>query len=618
MKKYASHLLKGDDVMKKYMIIVSLGLFILCFAIFAVFWFITQDSHPPSYGRKALLIGIPDYQESKVIPKLRGPKNDIKRFKKLLCSHYGFSKRDIKVLLNERATRAAIEEAFVNFLIKGTKLGDLVIFYFAGHGARVIDYNNDEDDYEDEVICPYDTIPNGGYNIILDDELGLWLSNLHGRIIVIIADCCHSGGMVRTQIESTRSIPVSRSIPIINYKPSPIVEAIPRGADIPKQAIFMTASGEEQLALETNQDGDFYGCFTFGLCDAIESLSNPSYQKLFDHTQKVVKKVIKVNPDLYQEPQIFAKADLIKLPAFQRLPVESTPLDLQIAMEQVSALDRQTHSENSQTGYTDEGADHEEVPEVIGERVLITLEKIEGTRNEEMKKLEEFLSRLPMIELSEESPFFDQRISGGKHRDLYHVSLEDRIHNIKNIEPSATLEELVSRLEKHLEYVYMVKQLAHIYHPQPSFKASIKVKEEPKINQGQVSFLIDSEKDCYIYLINLDGDGNFHIIFPNSHHNDNFIKANKTVIIPNEEMRKKFQFLFRPSEKEDIVKLIATTKKLDLESLGLTEFSESFLSVRPTTRTIFVKGVIQKLSFEDIDWSTDSVVIHCKDSTPIH
>jgi hypothetical protein len=68
--------------------------------------------------------------------------------------------------------------------VNGSRRGDTVVFYFAGHGSQVEDFNGDEHDGYDEVLCPYDMAPHGGRNLILDDDLGLWLQKLNGQRVL--------------------------------------------------------------------------------------------------------------------------------------------------------------------------------------------------------------------------------------------------------------------------------------------------------------------------------------------------------------------------------------------------------------------------------------------------
>jgi len=184
---------------------------------------------------------------------------------------------------------------------------------------------------------------------------------------------------------------------------------------------------------------------------------------------------------------------------------------------------------------------------------------------------------------------------------------------VDKVKPVASMNELVQQLNAHLEYACMVKQLARIHHPSPPFKVKAWVTDENrrdfKIGENIV-FGVKSERDCHILLINLDGEGNFHIIFPNQYHQDNFIRVNTTVLIPDEAMsRGEFQLQFGPPAGEETVKLIATTEPLNLRNLGLGDFKQSFQEISGGTRTTFVRGVLNNLSSNRFAWSEDTIVI---------
>jgi hypothetical protein len=65
--------------------------------------------------------------------------------------------------------------------------GDILVFYFSGHGGQTTDTNGDEADSRDETICAYD-------RQIIDDELNpIWLKFKPGVRIIMLSDSCHSG-----------------------------------------------------------------------------------------------------------------------------------------------------------------------------------------------------------------------------------------------------------------------------------------------------------------------------------------------------------------------------------------------------------------------------------------
>jgi metacaspase-1 len=139
--------------------------------------------------KKALLIGINNYQ---TINGLQGCINDVTNVRNVLKTFFGFTNEDIRVLTDERATKANILSRLEKMVSAG-KPGDLLIFQFSGHGSQILDRENDElKDHMDELICPYDMNWDDGF--ITDDMLGNILLKLKkGVRMELMLDSCHSG-----------------------------------------------------------------------------------------------------------------------------------------------------------------------------------------------------------------------------------------------------------------------------------------------------------------------------------------------------------------------------------------------------------------------------------------
>jgi hypothetical protein len=84
-----------------------------------------------------------------------------------------------------------ILNAFTNLLKSGTKSGDLLCFFYSGHGSYIIDKSGDETDNRDETIVSLDM------NIITDDELKSIIQNelKEGVTLLAIFDSCFSGSI---------------------------------------------------------------------------------------------------------------------------------------------------------------------------------------------------------------------------------------------------------------------------------------------------------------------------------------------------------------------------------------------------------------------------------------
>jgi hypothetical protein len=87
----------------------------------------------PRYDNShALIIGINRYQS---VPPLAHARNDAEAVAATLHARFGFPNENIAILLDEKATRAAISTAFLRFANNSvTRPDDRLIVFYAGHG----------------------------------------------------------------------------------------------------------------------------------------------------------------------------------------------------------------------------------------------------------------------------------------------------------------------------------------------------------------------------------------------------------------------------------------------------------------------------------------------------
>lgn len=170
-------------------------------------------------AKKALLVGINDY---KGISDLRGCINDVTNMRNILKTYLGFSNRDIRVLVDSRASKTNIIHR-LKYMVAKAKAGDFLVFHFSGHGSQVRDRNNDElEDRLDELICPYDMNWDGTY--ITDDTLNSIFSKLpKGVLLEVFLDSCHSGTGLRDASGLGRPESLGPENPTLpRYLPPPI------------------------------------------------------------------------------------------------------------------------------------------------------------------------------------------------------------------------------------------------------------------------------------------------------------------------------------------------------------------------------------------------------------
>ncbi|MFV0434114.1 MAG: caspase family protein [Leucobacter sp.] len=140
-------------------------------------------------GKSALCIGIDGYE--KPGDRLRGCVSDAQLWQEVFTGA-GFR---VELLTNSDATRAGILGSIFQ-LLSGAAAGDTLVIQYSGHGTFAPDIEGgDEEDGQDEAICPVD-FRSG--RLVLDDDLAqLWDLIPDGASLTIFFDSCHSGGANR-------------------------------------------------------------------------------------------------------------------------------------------------------------------------------------------------------------------------------------------------------------------------------------------------------------------------------------------------------------------------------------------------------------------------------------
>ena len=145
---------------------------------------------------RAVLVGIDEYERDDV-PSLHGCVNDVALVRSLLKQYFQVPNEDLRVVVNSRATKANILER-IEATIARAEAGDVIVFYFSGHGSQIRDRNGDElTDGLDEIICPYDMDWDRG-TYLVDDELDEMFGSLPpGVLLEAFFDCCFWGADAR-------------------------------------------------------------------------------------------------------------------------------------------------------------------------------------------------------------------------------------------------------------------------------------------------------------------------------------------------------------------------------------------------------------------------------------
>jgi glycine cleavage system H protein len=135
--------------------------------------------------RIALLVGNSIFDNPKAFPNLRTPANDVREFAHVLEQFGGFKIEDVLLDQNQQVIRAAISDLFGK-----AKRGDLVLFYYSGHGYK--------DRSGNHFLVTSDSQPahNIFHTSVAANHIKLVINGSECRHRVIILDCCFSGAFL--------------------------------------------------------------------------------------------------------------------------------------------------------------------------------------------------------------------------------------------------------------------------------------------------------------------------------------------------------------------------------------------------------------------------------------
>lgn len=220
-------------------------------------------------NKKALLVGI-NYINTPYA--LSGCIDDTNRMKDLLSSH-GFN--DFKILTDltsVKPSKANILNELKN-LIVNAKSGDVLFFYYSGHGSYSYDRNGDETDGRDEMLISLDSLP------ILDDEIKSILQNHLSREITIVGmfDSCHSGTILDLKY---------------NYLDSNNYDKYSENNKVSEcqgNVIMISGCMDSQTSSEAFIENKAQGALTWSFIDCINKTPNCSWRELLKNMRDSLK-----------------------------------------------------------------------------------------------------------------------------------------------------------------------------------------------------------------------------------------------------------------------------------------------------------------------------------------
>jgi hypothetical protein len=276
---------------------------------------------------RALVVGVSGYPNLQSSLHLVGPKNDSREFSNTI-HRLGLPADGITVLADGisgladglSAKGPGTKEAILaelDRLAEESQPGDLVVFYFSGHGSQQPDRNGDEQGGNDEIFLPYDV---GKYedgsvkNALVDDELNERIVKIleKGADFFGVIDACHSATGFRAFDEDDARVrqvdPAELGVPAMedsgNRAAFAAIEEAPRSAFRGRAAFFYAAQEIEVAREQKPKNGDtdeYFGVFTYNLLKRLSVSPNLTYRSLH---QAVVDDIKRGNLMSSQTPEL--------------------------------------------------------------------------------------------------------------------------------------------------------------------------------------------------------------------------------------------------------------------------------------------------------------------------
>jgi len=221
-------------------------------------------------NNSALLIGI-NYVGTD--NELYGCINDTSSINSLISS-YNYQKICILTDNTEKKpNRANILTEFKN-LLSNSQSGDVLLFFYSGHGSYILDNNNNEKTGNDQLIVSCDL------NGIIDDELkNIIQTNLKKDVTLIaLFDCCFSGSVLDLKYQYMDSLDKNDFTENINE-----TETI-------GNVIMISGCSDVQTSNDATINNQNQGAMTWAFLEAFKSEKNITWRNLLIKMRDLLQK----------------------------------------------------------------------------------------------------------------------------------------------------------------------------------------------------------------------------------------------------------------------------------------------------------------------------------------
>jgi hypothetical protein len=200
----------------------------------------------------AVVIGIDKYQNTR---HLKYAVNDAQAFYDHLIHNNRIPEENVTLMINEKARLTRLRSVLGTHLKKKAGKEDMVIIFFAGHGACEKDVTSPDKDGLAKYILPYDANPRDLYATALPmSEVSRIFNRIGSERLIFIADACYSGASG------------GRTITLTGVRTN-ISEGFLDRIVSGKGRVILTASGPNEVSGE--DDKLKHGVFTYFLLEGL-------------------------------------------------------------------------------------------------------------------------------------------------------------------------------------------------------------------------------------------------------------------------------------------------------------------------------------------------------------
>ncbi|WP_316862340.1 caspase family protein [uncultured Cohaesibacter sp.] len=267
----------------------------------------------------ALVIGIDHYHH---INPLQGAVNDARDVAEALDE---LDASDVSLLLDDEATRDSILSHWHVLTEKAGK-GDVLIFHFAGHGARadaVLKGHEDKDNMF--LLVGFDESGPALSERLIDNEVGHMLAREKEATVILVADSCYAGGMARQADKRAATdlrapgVDLPRSNDALTDYLRSLGEVDPSALD---HVVWLYAQDQNKLTQEISIKGQRRGALSFAFANILRGQADKDHNGRLDISEikRYVNKVVVKLTERRQRPSVNAGD------AFKELSLASTPI----------------------------------------------------------------------------------------------------------------------------------------------------------------------------------------------------------------------------------------------------------------------------------------------------